>query len=175
MIDAASGAPNAGRVAPALRAIRPDDAGAIARIANLPGYRRGTLRIPFTPAEHWQKRIAASGDQTWIVAELDGAVVGHGALMPRTAPRLAHVGEIVMGVDDAFVGRGIGSAILAALLDVADNWRGLKRIELEVYVDNEPAIRLYRRHGFEIEGRRVKSAFTDGAYVDTLVMARLRF
>jgi len=145
-------------------------------MANMPGYRRGTLRMPFETGELWQKRIASSAtENTWIVAETDGRVVGNGVLMPRANPRLAHIGEIVMGVDDDFVGRGIGSAILAALLDVADNWRGLKRIELDVYADNEPAIRLYNRQGFATEGRRVKAGFTDGQYLDTLAMARLRF
>jgi putative acetyltransferase len=145
-------------------------------MANMPGYRRGTLRMPFETVELWQKRIANSAtENTWIVAEADGRVVGNGVLMPRANPRLAHIGEIVMGVDDGFVGRGIGSAILAALLEVADNWRALKRIELDVYADNEPAIRLYTRQGFAIEGRRVKAGLTDGQYLDTLPMARLHF
>jgi len=96
-------------------------------MANMPGYRRGTLRMPFETL--WQKRIANSAtENTWIVAEADGRVVGNGVLMPRANPRLAHIGEIVMGVDDGFVGRGIGSAILAALLEVADNWRALKGV-----------------------------------------------
>ena len=43
------------------------------------------------------------------------------------------------------------------------------------YADNEPAIRLYTSHGFEVEGRHVKAGFTDGQYHDLLSMARLRF
>jgi len=53
--------------------------------------------------------------------------------------------------------------------------RALKRVELTVYADNEPAIRLYTSHGFEVEGRHVKAGFTDGQYHDLLTMARLRF
>ncbi|MDZ5697303.1 GNAT family N-acetyltransferase [Chelativorans sp. M5D2P16] len=164
------------RLAPNLRAIRSSDAAALCRIANMPGYRHGTLCSPFEPVEYWEKRIAGSiGENTWLVAEVDDHIVGHGSLMTRKRARMAHVGDIVMGVADDFVGRGIGSAILQALLDVADNWRGLKRIELTVYAGNEPAIRLYRRHGFEVEGKHVKAGFTDGEYVDVLTMARLRF
>lgn len=166
-------------VAPAwlLRAVEPGDAEALCRLANLPAVRCGTLRIPFDTPGFWRERIAACGPEaTWIVAEVAGAVVGHGNLFAGTKPRVAHVGQILaMVVHDDFAGRGIGTAILAALLDVADNWRGLKRLELDVFADNQPAIRLYERHGFAVEGRRIKAALTDGAYVDMLSMARLRF
>jgi putative acetyltransferase len=164
------------RLSPTLRAVRLSDAEALCAMFNMPGFRRGTLRMPFETVEAWERRIAKSTpESTWIVAELDSKLVGHGSVTVQSAPRRAHIGEIVIGVDDNFVGRGIGSAILSALLDVADNWRGLKRLELTVYADNEPAIGLYTRHGFVVEGRHVKAGFTDGAYHDLLTMARLRF
>jgi putative acetyltransferase len=132
--------------------------------------------MPFETVESWEKRIAKAGaDDSWIVAEVDGKVVGHGNLVVCSNPRRAHIGEIAMGVADDFVGRGIGTAILSALLDVADNWRGLKRVELTVYADNEAAIRLYTGCGFEVEGRHVKAGFSEGKYHDLLTMARLRF
>ena len=168
--------PSSERLSPALRAVRLSDAEALCAMFNMPGFRRGTLRMPFETVEAWERRIAKStAESTWIVAEMEGKVVGHGNLTAQSAPRRAHIGEIVIGVDDNFVGRGIGSAILTALLDVADNWRGLKRVELTVYADNGPAIRLYTRHGFVVEGRHVKAGLTDGEYHDLLTMARLRF
>ena len=57
---------------------------------------------------------------------------------------------------------------------VADNWLNLRRLELAVYVDNEPGIRLYRKFGFEIEGTRRGDAFRDGKFVDSFAMARWR-
>ena len=165
-----------GRVVPSLRAIEPADAEAACRMANLPGFRRGTLRMPFESVELWRKAIAdVRPEHTWLVADVDGVVVGQGSLFRRTRPRIAHLGDVALGVHDGFTGRGIGTAILTALLDLADNWHGLKRLELEVYADNDTAHRLYLRHGFEVEGRRVKAALTDGRYVDTVTMARLRF
>jgi putative acetyltransferase len=164
------------KLEPTLRAIRRDDAAALCKMANMPGFRRGTLRMPFETVESWERRIAKAGaDGSWIVAEVDGKVVGHGNLVVWSNPRRAHIGEIAMGVADDFVGRGIGTAILSALLDVADNWRGLKRVELTVYADNEAAIRLYTGCGFEVEGRHVKAGFSEGKYHDLLTMARLRF
>jgi putative acetyltransferase len=79
-----------------------------------------------------------------------------------------------MSVHDDFCGRGIGTALLAALVDLSDNWLNLKRLELTVYVDNEPAIRLYQKFGFEMEGTRRRDVFRNGQYVDSYAMARLR-
>jgi putative acetyltransferase len=43
-----------------------------------------------------------------------------------------------------------------------------------VYTDNEPAVRLYKKFGFEIEGTLKKYAYRDGEYVDVYAMARFR-
>ena len=51
--------------------------------------------------------------------------------------------------------------------------RGISRIELLVRADNEPAIALYQRFGFELEGRLRKYLIVDGAVHDVLAMARL--
>jgi putative acetyltransferase len=56
---------------------------------------------------------------------------------------------------------------------MADKWLNLTRLELEVYTDNESAIRLYERFGFEREGTLRQHAFRDGKYVDSYFMARL--
>ncbi len=79
-----------------------------------------------------------------------------------------------MGMHDEFQGRGIGTALLAGLIDLADDWLGLRRLGLEVDVDNAAAIALYRRFGFETEGRHLDFAYREGAYHDAFAMARLR-
>ena len=43
-----------------------------------------------------------------------------------------------------------------------------------VYTDNEPAIALYRKHGFEVEGELRDYAVRDGRHVNAYAMARLR-
>ena len=63
---------------------------------------------------------------------------------------------------------------MQAAVDLADKWLNLARLELEVYTDNEPAIRLYKKFGFVIEGTLVRFAFRDGQYADGYAMARLR-
>ncbi|NRP69992.1 hypothetical protein ILFOPFJJ_00869 [Ensifer psoraleae] len=61
------------------------------------------------------------------------------------------------------------------LVDAADNWLGFKRLELTVYTDDAPAIRLYEKFGFEREGIRRSFAFKGGTYVDALSMDRVLF
>lgn len=60
-----------------------------------------------------------------------------------------------------------------ALCDHADNWLNTLRIELTVCTDNEIALRLYRRFGFEVEDRFTGYALRNGRYVDAFAMARL--
>jgi putative acetyltransferase len=63
---------------------------------------------------------------------------------------------------------------MEALLDLADNYLGLKRVELDVIVDNEAAIHLYESLGFAREGVRRSAMFRGGMFVDLLMMGRVR-
>jgi putative acetyltransferase len=77
-------------------------------------------------------------------------------------------------VHDDYAGRGIGRALIEALLDLADNYLGLKRVELDVITDNEAAIHLYESLGFEREGIKRCALFRGGTFVDLLMMGRIR-
>ena len=88
--------------------------------------------------------------------------------------RRRHSGGLGIMVRTDCQGQGIGTALLEAVLDLADNWLMLRRVELEVYADNQRAVRLYEKFGFETEGRKREASVKNGAYVDLLVTARLR-
>jgi putative acetyltransferase len=157
-----------------IRAQEPSDWEEIAILMERPKVRWGTLRLPFTSKEQWRKRLEnPSEDRTGMVAVLDGRIVGSAGIWQQGGRR-RHAGGLGMCVHDDFHRRGIGAALMAALIDVADNWLDLKRLELTVYADNAPAIGLYRKFGFEVEGTRRADAFRDGQYVDSFEMARLR-
>ena len=79
-----------------------------------------------------------------------------------------------MGVAQDCQGQGIGTQLLTALLDLADNWMNLQRVELTVFSDNEPAMALYRKLGFEEEGLLRRYALRDGVFVDAYSMARFK-
>ena len=78
-----------------------------------------------------------------------------------------------MGVHASFQGQGVGSKLVEAVLDLADNWLNILRIEVEVYTDNTPAIALYKKFGFAIEGEARAFAFRDGAHVNAYHMSRV--
>jgi L-phenylalanine/L-methionine N-acetyltransferase len=67
-----------------------------------------------------------------------------------------------------------GFPILAEIVNLADKWLNVFRLELTVYATNERAIALYRKFGFETEGTHKAYALRDGRYVDSYSMARLR-
>jgi putative acetyltransferase len=157
-----------------IRAAEISDVEALTRIyAGRNAYAQ-TLQLPLQSTELWRKRLATNDDtQITLVATVAGEVVGNLGLTRFTRPRRAHVGEIGMGVRDDWQGKGVGSALLTAALDLADNWLGLRRIELNVHADNESAIALYRKFGFAVEGTHRAYSLRNGVYVDSLSMARL--
>ncbi len=157
-----------------VRAAELSDAEALTRLfAHRNAYAQ-TLQLPLQSTEVWRKRLTHSdATQISLVATAAGEVVGNLGLTRFTRPRRAHVGEIGMGVRDDWQGKGVGSALLEAALDLADNWLGLRRIELHVHADNERAVALYRKFGFEAEGTHRAYAIRNGVYVDSLSMARL--
>ena len=87
--------------------------------------------------------------------------------------RRRHVMFLGISVSAPAQRQGIGQALMTAVLDYADNWAQVLRLELNVYADNAAAIRSYARCGFSLEGRMRAYASRDGAYVDSLAMARL--
>jgi len=158
-----------------IRAVEPDDYEAVKSIYEQPGAYFGTLQLPYPSGNSWKERLAhpPQGMHS-LLAFIDEKPVGHIGMIPSQNARQRHSAHIGMGVHDDYVGRGIGQSLMEAVLNIADNWLNLTRIELSVFVDNERAIALYKRTGFEIEGTFRNYAYRDGQYVDAHTMARLR-
>ncbi|MFQ2292723.1 GNAT family N-acetyltransferase [Aeromonas enteropelogenes] len=156
-----------------IRHAEPADAPALRDLYAMPNAQAGTLQLPYPTLGVWQKRLE-SGSVVALVAEVDGLLVGNISLHIEPNPRRKHVASIGVGVRDDWAGKGVGSALLAAALEMADNWLNLRRIELTVYTDNQAAQALYRKFGFVEEGLARGYAFRQGEYVDALYMARIR-
>ena len=155
--------------------MEPSDIEALHEIFKCPRVMYNTLQIPWRPLEYYRERFGQSqGDRHVLVAAIDGRVIGNIGLQIVQTARRRDVGDIGMSVHDDYQGRGVGTAMMAAILDLADNWLGLRRIELEVWTDNAPAIRLYEKFGFVIEGTAHQYARRAGEFVDAHFMARLR-
>ena len=158
-----------------IRAQEPEDIEAIAEISTCPSVVAGTLQLPFRSLAEGRARLAQPEESVHrLVAEVDGRVVGTLGLHVETNPRRRHAGSLGMAVHDAFQGQGVGGGLLDAAINLADNWLGLRRLELHVYPDNAAAINLYEKAGFVVEGTARDFALRNGVFVDALMMARLR-
>jgi putative acetyltransferase len=157
-----------------LRGLEPEDYAAMREIFAQPKAFADTMHMPFPSKQMWQQRLAQiSPSRHSLVACVDDLPIGNIGLIVSERPRQRHMGSVGMGVHDDYAGRGVGELLMRAALDLADNWLNLSRVELTVFADNERAIRLYERTGFETEGRLKRYAFREGELVDALVMARL--
>ena len=159
-----------------VRHVEPEDYEALHRILSGPRAIAGTTQLPLSSAETWRKRLSERPEGLYsLVACVDGEVVG--GLNLSTDPtrwRMRHTGRIGMAVRDDWQEKGVGTALMEAALDLADNWLNLTRIELHVYTDNSAGIGLYEKFGFKVEGTHHRFAFRNGKYVDAYSMARLR-
>ena len=111
-----------------------------------------------------------------LVAEVEEEgikkVIAIASLSVNKANRVRHSGSIGIMVGKEYHGMGIGRALMINLIDIADNWLMLIRIELGVFTDNEKAINLYKSLGFQIEGIRKYAIIRNGKYDDDYLMAR---
>jgi putative acetyltransferase len=158
-----------------IRPVEPQDWPDITEMMAQPGVIAGTLQLPFRSQAFQKKRLEDNDPgRLHLGAVIEGKLIGDIMLHRPPNPRRAHVGEFGMCVHDAYQGRGAGSALLGALLEMTDRWLNIRRMELTVFADNARAIGLYEKHGFVHEGRFRDFAVRDGAFVDALAMARIR-
>jgi putative acetyltransferase len=161
-----------------IRRPRPEDAAAIVATMGDQEVFPGLLQLPYPTEAMWKKRIeempvGPTTAELFIVAERDGAVVGNAGCHPLPHVRRRHAAGIGLAVARHAQGQGVGTALMSAIVDWADRWAQLLRLELTVYPDNAAAIALYRKFGFELEGTHRAYAIRDGVYIDALAMARL--
>ena len=118
-----------------------------------------------------QFRDAMNNDRARLLAVAERRVVGALFIERMAHPVNNHVATLGMAVDAAWRGKGIG----AALMDAALKWArsaGVEKVSLEVYPTNEAALALYRRFGFEDEGRLARHSRKSYGYEDELIMSR---
>lgn len=134
------------------------------------------LQTPFSAASMWSERLKSGQAENvlHLVALLEEQVVGAASIYGPVLVRRQHVRGLGMAVHPQHWGQGVSRLLMDALLDSADNWLSVSRIELTVFTDNARAIALYKAYGFEIEGTFKQYAVRDGALVDAYSMARLK-
>jgi ribosomal protein S18 acetylase RimI-like enzyme len=99
-------------------------------------------------------------------------VVGWADIISGWAHAIAHRGSLGIGVLAEYRGQGLGEKLLRACIAKA-RLKGITRVELESRADNEPAIRLYEKVGFQRETLKHKAMRYEGVYFDAVQMSLL--
>jgi putative acetyltransferase len=157
-----------------IRSVEVNDARAIHRIQQQEQVMPYILSLPSDRIDQLEERYRKLGNNHHeFVAVLDGEVVGSAGLVQMSGRR-SHVGMFYIAVDAEQHGKGVGTALITKILDLADNWLMPERVELGVLVTNPRAQALYERLGFVVEGKKVGAIKSAGQFVDEIFMSRLR-
>lgn len=129
----------------------------------------------FSPSAQWENvlyRPERVPDHLLLVAEKEDEFIGACRLFPGQEHTLfRHVAELGIFVLKPYRNQGVGARLMMRALDWAER-AGLEKITLCVFATNTPAIRLYRKFAFVVEGRQRRQLRVNGKYVDLLLMAR---
>ncbi|MBK7219146.1 MAG: GNAT family N-acetyltransferase [Candidatus Promineofilum sp.] len=164
-----------------IRPARPEDAAQIItyarRVFAEPGVSLITLAEEFNPTTESEARMISEMNRAtnslFLVAEDDGRIVGQLTLQGGKRRNVRHAATLGITVGREHRGQGVGRRLMEYAIDWARAGGVVTRIELNVFVRNSNAIRLYESCGFVVEGRRRRSIHRDGEYMDDLVMALL--
>ncbi len=163
-----------------IRPVQAGDGEGLNALRRMPGVFENMLGIPSERIKRNEDYIQSMDANTHAfvavckeIQNRDG-IIGWASLNVHANLRKRHMGAIALMVHKDYQGMKVGTKLMEAMLDVADNWLMLKRLELSVFVDNERAITLYQKFGFVIEGTLVQASIRNGQYVDEFTMARLR-
>lgn len=130
--------------------------------------------ITFTPEEE-QNFIASQNESPcnlMLLGFLDGEYVGNCSFSGNSVSRFHHRAGMGIALYQKYTGMGIGGIMIERLLETAKKI-GIEQMELEVAADNERAISLYRKLGFEVFGTFPDNMkYKDGSYADAYWMMK---
>lgn len=133
--------------------------------------------LPFTEKqerEYLDLRICSLNNITLLAVEGE-KIIGSLGIDTPSFERLSHRGELGISVLKECWGQGVGSALLEAVFSwIRDYPTGLRKIDLTVREDNERALALYKKFGFQEEGKvsrlvAIKNTFYDGITMGLLL------
>ncbi len=127
------------------------------------------------PIERFQESLGGSAERAYFGAIAGNDLVGCVGIERETGRKEQHKAFLRgMYVSPASRGKGVGRALLAAALNLAEGWSGLEQVTLAVTASAAPAVALYRRAGFIEYGRAPRSLLLDGVPYDELLLVWYR-
>jgi len=112
-------------------------------------------------------------DETfYMVAEVDGKVVGMSEVNRRLSGYETHVRALGIAIRNNFRNLGIGTEMIKNLVERTQGMN-LEVLTLSTFATNERAIHGYEKVGFVQTGRIPKKFFKDGKYIDEVIMTKV--
>jgi phosphinothricin acetyltransferase len=125
-----------------------------------------------TEAPEWERWDAAHLRACRLVALSGGRVAGWAALSPVSARKVyAGVAEVSVYVGEGFRGRGLGRALLSALVRESEG-QGIWTLQASIFPENVLSVALHRACGFREVGRRERIGQLAGRWRDTILLER---
>lgn len=131
---------------------------------------KGEFGINYEQEEIYIESISKQNNSLFIIAEDNGMIVGNLTFIGGKRPRTAHAGEFGISVIKDYWGNGLGTELINYLMEWGKETKIIRKINLRVRTDNTPAINLYKKMGFIIEGKISREMLIKGEFVDTLHM-----
>jgi len=126
-----------------------------------------------TDAPEWEAWNAGHLPEGRLAAEADGEVVGWAALS-RVSGRCVYAGvaEVSLYVVSAMRGKGVGKALLGALIRESEA-AGFWTLQAGIFPENAASLALHKRFGFRIVGTRERiGKMHDGRWRDVVFLER---
>lgn len=118
------------------------------------------------------EQYANSPTSLLLVVEVDDQIIGVANLATLDKDKQSHVAELGISIIKDYWGYGIGQMVVDELLTFAKKV-GLRVITLEVVVENERAIHLYQKFGFEIKGELTDRLHVGLRYLNAYIMEKV--
>jgi RimJ/RimL family protein N-acetyltransferase len=156
-----------------IREARENDAAAITSVIDSVASEKYYI-VPERSREDWDEAIREikKRNSLIIIAQVNQQTVGMACLTRGKFEKNKHVGFLGITILKDFRGVGIGNAIMKYIVEWAKLQEALEKISLTVFSTNKPAIELYKKFGFKIEGVSKKQYRIEETYIDDVIMAK---
>lgn len=154
-------------------AVTPEDAEALIEFTRKVGGETDNLtfgsdgiKITIEEERNFLESFQNSSRKAFYVAKKDGQIIGNASFRSCSGERISHRGEFGIAVLKSEWGQGVGSMLLEKIIKFAKETAKVDIISLEVRSDNERAISLYKKFGFQKIGTFKGFFKIDGKYID---------
>ena len=160
-----------------LRSPNKEDAQAMIAYLNIIGgesdfitFGKNEFSMSVEAEQDYIERVNSMNNSKNVLIIIENEIVGIASITSVQKERMKHNGTLGISLRKKYWGIGLGSEIMAYLIDWAKSNKITKKINLLVREDNIRGVKLYEKFGFEKEGLLKKDMYVNGVYYNTIAM-----